>query len=432
MKSALQNFPKLFLSNLKTIIFAFVLALIIWFAISFQLFPEVTTTLTMPIAAEPSILMRDLNLELAVAFNETVDVSVLGRRYAIRSLVAGDFYANLDFTGISEAGVHEIPVIIRTHLTDAEFEITTHDITKEITIIQTTEKTIQVITDVENVAVAEGMRIHLDEVRVTPPSVVIRGESSLVDSIRFARVSAVSDTALAEQTELPGTLVFLDSNGHPMSKNGVYVEDRAFTVTVPVFMHRTLPLEIDITNAPENFYLNSLRSRMTFEPSELIIASPDDSISKHTVWSLGHIPLRNITFGDLEQGIVITVDLPDGYMNISGHDTVTLEFSNVGDYGAVTLNVPPANFHVVNPPSGYNAVPRPLQRPIPVSVVGPSEVIQMLTAADISGTINLAGIADISTGIRSVGATISIMGEDVLAWVVGTYEIEVTITVDNQ
>ncbi len=39
LKSCFQNFVK----NLKTIIFALVIAVIVWFAISMQIFPDVTT-----------------------------------------------------------------------------------------------------------------------------------------------------------------------------------------------------------------------------------------------------------------------------------------------------------------------------------------------------------------------------------------------------
>ena len=39
IKSFLQNFVK----NLKNIIFALIIAIIVWFAISMQIFPDVTT-----------------------------------------------------------------------------------------------------------------------------------------------------------------------------------------------------------------------------------------------------------------------------------------------------------------------------------------------------------------------------------------------------
>jgi hypothetical protein len=165
---------------------------------------------------------------------------------------------------------------------------------------------------------------------------------------------------------------------------------------------------------------------MTFSPPELIIASPDDSISRHTSWSLGAIQLGSITISDLQAGRVIQVpEMPPGYLNMTGDDFVTLRFSDVGDYGRITLNVPASGFHVINVPAGYTATPR--SQTIPVVVVGPSSVLQAMSVSDILGTITLAGISDISPGIRPVGATLNVAGEDVQAWVVGTYEAEILI-----
>ena len=43
MKEWLKSFFQNFVKNLKTIIFALVIAVIVWFAISMQIFPDVTT-----------------------------------------------------------------------------------------------------------------------------------------------------------------------------------------------------------------------------------------------------------------------------------------------------------------------------------------------------------------------------------------------------
>ncbi|MCL1882040.1 MAG: hypothetical protein FWF76_07690 [Oscillospiraceae bacterium] len=432
MKTTFLNFARLFWLNIKTIIFSLILAIIIWFAISFQLFPDVTRPISVPISAELSAYMQDVNLQLAEDFSEIIDVLVEGRRYEIMGITADDFRVELDFTGINEPGTFEVPVTILLR-PDAgrsdNFAITNQGDTRTVTIIQTAEKTLQIIPNIESVSAAEGMEIESGGAYVSPNSVTIQGERSLIDRISGAKVNAHSDSEISELTNLPGELVFLGVDGEvlaPYEIEGIQVEDRAFVVSVPVFMHKTLPLEVNFTNVPDNFDLEGLLSRMVFEPSELTIASPDRTIDAHDSWSLGTFSLSSINLDDLENGRVIQVSLPPGYRNISGYGSVAFGFEGVDDYKIVTLNIPASSFYVTNAPAGYNVNPR--LGTVQINVIGPSDVVEALTVTDIVGTINFAGIGEIMTGTRFVGITFTIAGEDVEAWVIGTYEVEVAVT----
>jgi hypothetical protein len=167
---------------------------------------------------------------------------------------------------------------------------------------------------------------------------------------------------------------------------------------------------------------------MAFTPPELTIASPDDSIAALTRWSLGTISLGSITFEDLVSGRDVAVVLPPGYINVSEYSSVMLRFDD-SDYGVMQLSVPSSNFTVINTPDGYNATP--LNRRIPITVIGPQEVIGAMTVADIEGTINLAGVPDVAPGTRFVSGTFTVAGTEVTAWVVGsTYDVEVVVTRD--
>jgi len=430
VKTTLINFAKFFVTNFKTIIFAFVLSLIIWFAVSFQLFPDVPRTITaVPVSADVSEDMRVLNLELSETFSENIDISILGKRFEIGGLSAGDFYARLDFSEIRTAGEHTVPVIIGKHGTEAEFSIMSEGLTRTVRVIEVAEMSIILIPDVDGVETIPGMTTDSDEARVNPATVVIRGERSLISSIRTGHVVVNSEQPLSASADLQGELVLYGRDEQIIDIDRFSMETRAFMVSVPVFMTKNLPLEVDLINTPENFDAASLRTRMVFEPSEVEIASPDNSIENLDSLSLGTISLGSITFSDLEQGIVIPLTLPTGYRNMSGYHTVLLEFDDVGDYGVITLNVPAANISVINVPTGYSVSLR--TRQVPVSIIGPSEVIQAMTIADIAGTINLAGIADITAGTRFAGGTFTIAGAEVNAWVVGSYNVEVAVSRRN-
>jgi hypothetical protein len=425
MKERLMTFGKSFLSNFKTILFALVVAVVIWLAISFQLFPNVQLDIEVPVSADLTDYMRDVNLELTEEFNQTVTVSIEGKRYDVAGLGEEDFYAFLDFSEVREAGEYNVPVVIEKRA-DSNFLITSRNITKSVEVIQTAEKTLWTVPDVQGLEVGEGMTIDYANIIVNPAVITIWGEKSLVDSVYSVRVNAMNfGAAISGIATLSGELVLLDVDGEQIFDTGIHVEDRAFSVTVPIFRHKTLPLEVTIINEPNNFNLNSLYNRMSILPAELTIASHDDSIDKRDSWSLGTVSLNNLTIRELQDGFTIPITLAEGYANMSEVSEARIVFDDIDGYGMMTFNVSSDNFRSINLPPGYEV--SYITSRIPVKVVGPSNAIGSMTAADIDGTIDFAGITDVSSGSRTIGMKFTVAGSNVRAWVIDEYRVDVVI-----
>ncbi|MCL1903394.1 MAG: hypothetical protein FWF94_03140 [Oscillospiraceae bacterium] len=426
MKEALSKFISSFLTNLRTIIFAFIISVIIWLAISFQFFPDIILTVEVPVSAEPTAYMNDVSLELADELDETVTVSFEGKRSEISSLNADDFYAYLDFSDIKMAGYQDVAVKVKVKdELNARFLRTDDSVLRTVKIIQTAEKTLRIIPDVQKLETTGGMMIESAGIVITPDVITISGEKPLIDSVHSVRVRVVSDEPLITTTVLNGELEFLDSRGNIILNDGIYTEERAFNVTVPVFKRKTLPLEVSII-APDNFELDSLYNKMSIEPKDLTIASPNDSIDNLEGLNIGTISLSDITLGYLENGIPIQITLPEGYENISGNNEVRVIFDEIGDYDVRTFQVSTANFNNLNIPSGFKV--DYITRTITVKVVGPSNVIYSMTSADIIGAINFAGVNDISVGEHSIGVRLTVEGSNVYAWAIGDYKIDIEVS----
>ena len=412
-------------TNLKSLIFAFVVAIIIWVAISFQMFPNITGRIELEIIAEPTPYMRDLHLVLADEFSETEHFTIEGKRYDVSALNSEHFYAYLDFSDVRGAGVYEVDVVVRARSdANAAFLVQNEKQKRTVKIIQVAEKALRIVPETGHLEVEEGLTIEHAGVTVNPDTITISGEKSLIDSIAFAQVRAIGSYPLARADTLSGELAFLDENGLPVYHEGVSFENRAFTVDVPVFKRGTLPLEVGIS-APDNFNIEELRNKIRIDPDELTIASPDTSIDSLNSLSLGTVSLSEITFGNLESGLPIQIALPDGYANISGNTTARLTFDEIEGYGARQFDVSTNNVRVANVPSGY--VVNFVTRVIRVRVVGPSDVIHAMTADDIVGTINFAGVTDISAGAREIGVKFMVDGTNVSAWVSGEYKVNIDI-----
>jgi hypothetical protein len=424
MKEAFFNFGKSFLNNLKTIILSLVIAVISWFAISFQLFPTITVFIDVPVTAEPSVPMLDRSLELAEPFDETIQVTVQGKRINVGRLRTESFQVFLDFSPVTGPGDYELDVIIKPLVEDT-FDITNPTVKRNVKIIQTGERVMQVTANAHNVSAVHGMSIDEDNVAANPARIRIHGEKSLIDSVEQVQIVAISDgEEISINTAFSGELILLDGEGVQISSEGIFIEERAFTVIVPVFKRGTIPLTVDIINVPGNFDRESLEKNKAITPDDIIMASPDDSIDNLENLSLGAVSLSDITLSELRNGLIIEIPIPEDYKNISGDRRARIDF-NVDDYGEMIFHVPRTNFNYINSPPGVTV--NYLNREIPVRVVGPSEVMRSMTTDDFSGVINFAGMSDITVGERSIGIRFSIAGTDVQAWVIGEYKVDIRI-----
>ncbi|MCL2633591.1 MAG: CdaR family protein [Oscillospiraceae bacterium] len=423
MNNIVINFLKSFITNLRSIIFAVILAVIAWFAISFQLFPNVTKSFVLPVTANPTAFMLDDNLTLSEDFNSTVELRIQGKRYEIGGIRAEDFDAYLDFSKVSGPGEYVADIIFNKR-DGIICEILNPLETKTVNIIQQDRKTLTIIPNISGVSAIEGMQIDYDNVVVNPSTVVIRGEKSLIDEVDRAEVVVTSSDVLIYTSELRGELIFYDKYGERIINNNILYENRGYDVTVPVFKQKTLPLDVSLINAPNNFDRASLWERMRIYPEELTLSSPDFSIDNHDVMSIGTVSLNELTLRDLQGGYSIIIELPEEYTNMTGINTAVLTFEDVDDYGQRVFEVSSDNFTTINVPAGYSV--NYITKQISVKVVGPSSVIYEMSSADITMTINMAGI-EISEGTRTIGVNFRIPGSNVEAWVVEEYRINIEI-----
>ena len=78
IKSFFHNFVK----DLKNIIFALVIAIIVWFAISMQIFPDVTTHISdIPVEVKATDYMTQNNLSVTDGYVDKGSVQITGKRY---------------------------------------------------------------------------------------------------------------------------------------------------------------------------------------------------------------------------------------------------------------------------------------------------------------------------------------------------------------
>ena len=424
MKNFFKNFARNFVKNIKTIIQAAVFSVIIWFVISIQIFPNIALHVSgIELVYEPTSLMKEENLQITSVDTETVTIQIQGKRYTISELTEEDFVARLDLSGIYDSGEYVVNVIVTPADAGTDCEIITRALTAKIKVVKIVSKEIEVVPDISSVRIADEMQVEGD-ITVSPSSVVVTGEEKLVNSISRIEAKAVCEDELDQTAEVPASLHFFSSAGAKMVNPAVETDNSSFTVNIPVYKVKTLPVKVKFTNCPSNFNIDELKYEMSI--NELTIASPDSSIDNLNAIDIGEISLSALTLKDLQGGVALPVKLPDGYKNISGNKTITVSFPDSDSYGQLGFTALAENITIINAPVNYEV--KVLTNELNVNVVGLSSYIQELTSADIYATVNLLGV-ELYEGTKTVSATIRLTGTRVKGWVTGEeYKVELLVT----
>ena len=424
MKAYIKHILTFLRANLKSLLLSLVLSVIIWFAVSIQVFPNVYDHVSdIEVIAAPTALMEQENLEITKINSETVTVQIQGKRYVIGSLSAADFTAVLDLSMVTTPGTHVVPIDVAPIVNSDDYEIVSSGLTTTIDVQRVITKEIPVEVNTDNIQIAEGLHVQTDEITISPSTVTVKGEESLVNSIEKAVVDVDYNKVMSVTTELKGELSLYKSDNTKIENPDLKYEKTGYIVTVPVCKVKTLPLDFS-QNVPSNFDISSLP--YTILPEEITIAAPatDTSIDNLEKIDIGEINLSNLTSKDL-QGVKLVISLPDGYKNLSNIGIAQVNFDNADSYGKLEFTVPTDDFSILNGDEAfeYSMVTNQLA----VTVVGPSDVLHNMISSDITGTVNLLGVT-MEEGVKNVTVSLRINGIDVSAWVTGDYKVDIRAT----
>ena len=412
------------LKNIKSVIQALIFSVIIWLFISMQIFPDVSLHISgIKVSCAPTAFMNTENLKIVSVDLGEITVQVRGKRYSISDLTADDFEAYCDLSSVYESGEHVVDVIVKSKDETKECDIVSGVHTAKVKVVKIISRELEVLPNVSDLKLVEDMQIE-GEAIVTPSHVVITGEEKLVNSIGRVEAMAEYEGELDQTADVPASLVYYSNSGGKILKPNVAANEDNFTVSVPVYKVKTLPVKVMFTDYPGNFNIDDLRYNMSI--SEITIASPDNSVDNLEAIDIGEISLSSLTLKDLQGGVALPVKLPEGYKNISGNKTVTVSFPESESYGQLGFLVALDTISIINMPGNYNV--RVLTNEMVVNVVGLSTYIQTMTSSDVSATVNLLG-TELTEGTKSVSVSFRLKGSNVEAWVTGEeYKVEIYVT----
>ena len=421
LKRTLNNLVK----ELKNIIIAVLVAIVAWFAISMQIFPDISSHVSdIRVTASPTEYMTDNNLSIAEGYENIVSARISGKRYDIGNLSAEDFTATLDLSGVTDVGEYVVNVNV-TPKSNVNCKVIDNNITVKIRVEKIISKTFSItdgsmIATADDVTAAENMKI--DSITVNPTTITLTGDAADIEAIKKVEIRSVYTGETNESVSTKGQIVMLGANGKAIENNDIKVDNNNFTIDITLFKQKTLPLTVQFTNVPANFNLGSLK--YSIYPETLTISSPDDSVDAQEKFEVGIIDLSQLTTKYLQK-VTLPITLPEGFKNVSGNSYAMVTFENADDYTFLNFTVQKENIRIANAPENFDI--EVLTNEITVNVTGPESEISKLASKDIYATIDLMGTT-LTEGLKDVTPEFTLRGSNVKCWVTGEYEITLQAT----
>lgn len=399
--------------NIKGLLLSFAIAICAWFFVSMQIFPTIEETIkNIGIEIQPTEYMQQNNLEIISKPSEVADIRIEGKRYDITGLSGEDFYAVPDLSSIKSAGTFTVPLNVSPKNNTECVIIEKNPLTITIKVDEIVTREFELVATAPAISLPEGY--YVDEMIANPATISITGSASMLDKISYIEARSSYNGAISESHETQSELFIYGANGARIVSDELKLSTNSVSVHIPIYKLKKLPLKFSFTNVPSNFDLSSLSYEI--QPPAITVAAPDDSIDYISELDIGTVDMSDIK---LNNPAYLLITLPEGYKNLSGNSSARIVW-NISDYGKLDFSV--TNINIKNAPDNFEVTP--ITNELVITVMGPSEEISELTAADFFITADVLGKIQ-HEGSQDVPVTIHTKGNKQNFWVSGSYKITV-------
>ena len=407
------SFQQLFDNDIFVRVFAVIVAIVAWFAVSISQTPERNRTIVnVPVSINyEGSIPQTLGLQRIGDTEFTVTVYVTGKNSKVQKLTEDDFIATVSLNNVNQAKEYTLPIEVTKKTEDSDYRINSWSNT-EITLtfdkIVTRQMTLEVSTP--KLSAADGY--ILEKPYADVETITVSGPQNVVNRIDRCVMTLDNEGELTDSLTASGAPTLLDKNGAAVVSEYLTIEPGTVEVTVPVYRTKKLTLEPQFVNVPKGFPLDKLR--YTLSQNAIMVAAANDIVDNQDSVILGPIDFRTV---DIGKEMSLDVTLPAGFINTENVSSVTITFPT---YGLTSKNfsVLRNNFVFENVPTGYEAVlaTGTLEN---VKIVGDSTVLSGMSSDDLVATIDLSQVTA-KKGQYTVPVRVYCQNR-VLAWAVGEY-----------
>lgn len=417
------SFSALIRNNRFLMIASVVIAFALWMWVAIEKSPEVTSVITgipVQINLENSI-PEQLGLQIFGESEFTVDVTVKGKKYILSSLDANDIDVVANTNYVDSSGTKTL-----------QLKITPKDSSDDFTIASSSSTYIEVYFDTYKeveMALTSNIESTLDsivpddcllgDVVFSKNTVLISGPATEINRITSVSATVNVDNSLEKTTTFDPKIKIITNDGSTLEYSKINTVDD-ITMTVPVLKVVTLPTAVEFKNAPSGFI--STPMEYTVSPSSVKVAIPVDAVETTKAFIVDTIDFADIA--DSYNTFTVDADSINTYKIM---DSSVRRFKitiNASSMSSKTLSVPVTGISIKNSRADFN-VALNTTRDITVTLVGPKEDIDLITAEDLAIEIDTTD-KTITADTKILQGTV-IVSSEYDCWAVGKCDIKVSV-----
>ena len=313
----------------------------------------------------------------------TVDVTLSGKRNALRDVNDADIRAYATVPEDAQAGRHELEIRFDVP-SGVSFEKSSTS--KVVVYIDTSiSRPVPVKVELNNYNYETDSELHFGSVA----DITVTGPAQIVGSIEYALlVGDMGNQLISKSFSYRGDLVLVDKNGELVNMNYIRLSSSTASVTVSVLKERDVPIVVKFKNG----LISSDDCRITLSRSTVRVKGDVETIKDMVIECV-------IDEKTLRDNVTVSrsISLPAGVTNLDNVYNVDV---------TVDITTMTERTFTVTPVALGGTVEGAIS-PISVTVRGRTELINKLTASDIKATVELFGVS----GNVSLPVTFNFEGE---------------------
>ena len=412
----MRTIKKITSSRALYIVLACILSVILWLYVASYANTDMEAELTgleIDYVGGDDIL-RDRKLLVTEKDQQSVSLTILGKRNVISAIRKDEVKVSVDLTDIRSTGVYEkvytvtFPEGVKEDavlIVKRSPEFVTVNIDKLLSV------PVEVRGDFEG-SVQEG---YMQEpITYSPATVTVSGPEEIVSHIACAHV--VLDRENLNRT-VTGSVSYtlLDYENKEVDTRELSVDVSEVQYTIPIVMVKDVVLTVDLIEGGGATEANAV---VEVKPNVLTLTGDAELLQ-----GVNRINLGAIDLASFEQSYTATypIPLPNGAENLSGDKeaTVTVSIRGLGTRHIITTDI-----SFINVSEGYAA--KPITQYKEVVIRGPEEIVSLVEPGSVHVVGDLSEYGN-AVGRYSVSTTVYITGYSGIGVVEGNYNVVVSL-----
>lgn len=412
---------KLLHNNRFVAVFSLIIAIIMWLVISISENPQRTMNVNnVPISINTQgTVVGTLGMEIVSdSYPKEVTVVVDGPSYIVGSLKSSDILVSASLANVTESGTFDLELTAQRNSSKTGYTIVgviPQKITVSFDIVD--EKVFDLELIAKGAQAEAGLVIgELSVNNNLHNTITIKGPRTQMSKIATVAAVANIDKVVSETAEYPAAIVLYDDKGQEISSEYFQISLETVDVIVPVLKEKRVDIKIDSASSSAINYI-----KYSLSQNNVLLRGEPSEIDKITNATIAGIDFSKISAKNVDDNgkVVIdaALDIPST-IEVRDLDDLKIEI-DLTNYVNKTFRV--QNLETKDLAEGLTASFS--SDYVEVTVCGPVNIVNMVTAKDLTVYANCAGK---TAGVYGLNCTM-ISAKYPSIWAVGTATASVTI-----